>query len=324
MKHITHIVICLVLLFLFSIAEQNISAQDGIKNPSIPRQTLHFEHLSTEDGLSNPRVYAIYQDSEGFLWFGTDDGLNRYDGYHLTVYRHDPTNPSSVSSNTIKSIVEDSQGRLWLGTEKGLNIFNRKTGHFTRFLHDNADPHSISNNDILTIFEDSRARLWIGTYGGGLNRLVWGADEDSPPMFLHYQHQADDPSSLGGDKVLSIQEDAEGTLWIGTFGGGLNKLIEGERESEVTFERYQHQPDNPNSLSSDNIYKLFRDSEGMLWIGTFGSGLNKFDPHTQQFTHYRAVEDTSNSLGNDNIIEIIEDSRGTLWLGTWGGRTCPI
>lgn len=286
---------------------------------SAQEKTLRFERLGTEHGLSSPYVFDIRQDREGVLWFGTQDGLNAYDGYQVTAYRHDPTAPSSVSDNVIKAIFEDSQGRLWIGTGKGLNLFNKHTGRFTRFLHDEDNPLSLSHNNILTIFEDSRQRLWIGTFGGGLNRVVWDDKEGTPPTFLRYQHHEDDSSSLGGDKVLAIQEDAEGGLWIGTFGGGLNKLITGEHAADITFERYQHQADTPNSLSSNNIYDVFHDSEGMLWIGTFGGGLNKFDPRTGQVVRYRAAEDSPNRIGSDNILTILEDARGMLWLGTWGG-----
>lgn len=134
------------------------------------QQNLHFDHLSLADGLSQSVVFTIFQDSRGFLWIGTQDGLNRYDGYNFKIYTHDPEDSTSLSDNHIGAIVEDHQGNLWVGTDNGLNKFDRNTDQFTRFFHNPQDPQSLSDNVIGSLFVDSQGILWIGGDNHGLNR----------------------------------------------------------------------------------------------------------------------------------------------------------
>ncbi|HVK48764.1 MAG TPA: two-component regulator propeller domain-containing protein, partial [Pseudobacter sp.] len=129
---------------------------------------ISFKHIQNEQGLSNSTIECIFQDSRGFLWFGTRDGLNRYDGYQLTVYRYDPKIPGSISDNFIKSIGEDSNKVLWVGTSNGLNRFNEESQQFTRFKHDASNAHSLPNNQVNTLFKDRTGKLWAGTAAGGL------------------------------------------------------------------------------------------------------------------------------------------------------------
>ena len=122
-------------------------------NPSL-RQAATFTHITIEQGLSDQRVQAIIQDRTGFIWFGTNNGLNRYDGNSIVAYRHDPANPTSLSSNFIEVLYEDRSGTLWVGTWSGLNAFDRRAERFTRYLHDPADPRSLSHNRVRVIYED--------------------------------------------------------------------------------------------------------------------------------------------------------------------------
>ncbi len=131
-------------------------------------QNLKFDHLSLKEGLSQSTVYSILQDSKGFMWFGTQDGLNKYDGYQFTVYRHDSQDANSLSHNEVFAIYEDSQGTLWFGTGKGLNRFDSQQNRFIHYLHDPQNPdNSLSNNTVWSINEDNEGLLWIGTDGGG-------------------------------------------------------------------------------------------------------------------------------------------------------------
>ena len=130
---------------------------------------LHFTHISSEQGISNSTIESIFQDSLGFIWFGTRDGLNRYDGNEIQVYRNDPTDSNSLSDNYIRCIYEDRHHDLWVGTINGLNRFNREKNNFTRFKHRDHDPSSISLNFVTSIVEDRKDHLWVGTLGGGLN-----------------------------------------------------------------------------------------------------------------------------------------------------------
>lgn len=269
---------------------------------------LRFKHLSVEDGLSHSKVYSIFQDSAGFLWFGTEDGLNRYDGYNLTVYKQDPRNPGSLSHNRILAIHEDSFGDVWIGTLGGLNKYERKTDSFTHYTVDPNDPFSISHNAIWTIYEDQHRTLWIGTLGGGLNQFLRESEQ-----FLHYRHESGNASSLSDDAVLSIYADQTGRLWIGTA-NGLNRFDYQNRQ----FRHYLANPADPTSLSHNYISSLCEDLSGKLWIGT-ANGLNVFDPQTEQIRRYYTNPAQADSLSANAVSSLVQDRNGELWIGTLGG-----
>ena len=126
-------------------------------------QNLKFDHIGAQDGLSQNNVTCIIQEDRGFIWVGTDDGLNRYDGYQFITYRHNPKDNHSLSNNFVGDIIQDSEGNLWIATKNGLNKFDVKTGWFIRYLHDPADPNSISSNDINKLALDADGNLWIAT-----------------------------------------------------------------------------------------------------------------------------------------------------------------
>jgi len=276
-------------------------------------QESKFQRLSIEDGLSQSSIQAILQDSQGFMWFGTEDGLNKYDGYNFTVYRHLSTDSTSLSSNFIQALYEDQTKTLWIGTNDGLNRFNRNTATFTRYLHDPKNPHSLSHDQIRAIGEDQTGALWIGTHGGGLNRF----DRQSG-RFTHYKNKPDDPNSLSGNVVNTICQDDSQTLWIGTLGGGLNRFhIQSEN-----FRRYRAAANDSSRLSSDQIISLYQDRGGTLWIGTYGGGLcrlNRDDRRTPRFTAYKHRAENPNTISHNSVNAIIEDRFGTLWLGTYAG-----
>jgi len=202
-------------------------AQETSSPPAQPLpvgQDLRFEHLTTEDGLSEGRVWGITQDSRGFMWFATWDGLNRYDGYEFKVYKQEPDNPSSPGGNSFWVIYEDRAGMIWAGspTGRGLSRFDPATGRWQRYQHDPDDPHSLSSNNVYAILEDSAGMLWIGTEGGGLSRFD-GETKDGAARFTRFGYDPNDPHSLGSAFVSSIYEDRSGVLWIGTYGGGLHR-----------------------------------------------------------------------------------------------------
>ncbi|MCP5105525.1 MAG: response regulator [bacterium] len=273
------------------------------------KDNIRFEHLSLEHGLSQNTVYSILQDNQDFMWFGTQDGLNKYDGYTFKVYRRDPQNKASLGANNIYSLVEGSGGNLWIGTDVGgLNKFDRKKETFTRFLHQADNPNSISHNTVHKVLEDSGGNLWIGTYRG-LNKF-----DKKEETFTRFFHQADNPNSISHNNVWSIFEDSNGNLWIGTY-GGLNRYD----KKEETFTRFLHQEDNPNSISHNSIWSIFEDSYGMLWIATLGGGLNQFNPKEETFTRFQHQPDNPNSIGHNRVLSVFEDTGGNLWIGTSGG-----
>ena len=283
-----------------------------------PGSIIQFEHLTITDGLSQNAGLAIFQDSQGFLWVGSQDGLNRYDGYTFKIFKHDPDDPSSISHNSILSIIEDKEGYLWIGTwGGGLNRFDRITETFVRYRSDSKEPSSLSNDTVTSIKEDSSGVLWVGTLGG-LDRY-----DPSTNTFDHFRYDAEDPNSLSSDAISVIFEDSHRQLWIGTGtngveGSGLNRF------DPVTGKaiRYQHNENDPQSLSSNNIASIFEGPDGTLWIATggfslHGGGLDQFDPRTgitRNFSHNPQIAD---SLSTNDLMALWGDSSGMLWVGTW-------
>jgi ligand-binding sensor domain-containing protein len=183
-----------------------VRAAPSLYDPHVsPPAGIRFEQISVEQGLSENSVYCTFQDSQGFLWFRTADGLNKYDGQGFTVYRPDPEH-NSISFNYVQSVCESPQGVLWIGTEDGLYRQDSTGQQFTHYLHDPGDPRSLSNDSIRAIYEDREGVLWIGT-GDGLDRF-----DHQQGVFDHYWHDPDDQDSLSHDSVQAIFEDREGVL----------------------------------------------------------------------------------------------------------------
>jgi len=322
-------------------------------NPAdVASQRIRFERISVEHGLSQSTVNCMLQDSKGFMWFGTEDGLNKYDGHTFTVYVHDPEDPNSLGNDTVLSLYEDRSGVLWIGTRGGgLDRLDRETGQWRHYLNDPDSPDGFFKNWIVSIDEDREGTLWVGTYGGGLYQFdrqteqftcfcdelppdiltvyedragdLWVGTESAglykldraTGQFAHYRHHPDDPHSLGSDRVTSIYEDRSGALWIGTILGGLDRL---DREAE-RFVHYQNDPNDPHSLSYHVVASIYEDRSGTLWIGTGGGGIDRFDRATGRFTHYQNDPGDSNSLSSNTVMSIVEDRSGVLWIGTMGG-----
>ena len=272
---------------------------------SAQSRTLRFEQLSVEDGLSQSTVRAILQDSNGFMWFGTEDGLNKYDGYTFTIYKHDPDNPLTISDNSVQTLFEDSQKTLWIGTARGLNRFDPRRETFTRFLHDPEKPPSLNGSVVSAILEDPTGNLWVGTEDG-LNRL-----NASDNTFVHYQHSPDRADSLGSNLVTAMILDGERGIWVGTSDG-----LDFYDFAANQFTHYRSDPENARSLSSSRILSLCLDRYGLLWVGTEDGGLNRFNASRQAFTRYQTRAGNPYALVSNDIRTIFEDSKGRLWVGT--------
>lgn len=272
---------------------------------------LKFEHLQTDAGLSQSNVTSILQDSRGFMWFGTRDGLNKYDGYKFTVYRNNPKNKNSISNNYVPAIIESSNGDLWIGTwGGGLNLFDRDKGIFVSYMHDEKNQNSISGNYITALYEDADGSLWVGTESTGLDRY-----EKGKGVFSHYKFNSRDPRSISDDFIRTIYRDKEKNLWIGTTHGGLNLL----NENNKTFTRFQHDKSVSSSLSFNDVYTIFEDSKHRMWIGTNGGGADVFDRKNNIFRHYKNNIHNSNSLSRNQVYAINEDEDGNIWIGTENG-----
>ena len=273
------------------------------------RQKLKFDHLDITAGLSQNNVICVLQDSRGFMWLGTRDGLNRYDGYKFTLYRHDDANKKTISNNFITCIMEDRRGNIWIGTNGGgVNRYDREKDQFQQYRHDPNNLQSVGGDLIAAIAEDHRGRLLIGTNDAGLDIL------DTTGHFTHYRHDPNNFHSLSDNFVHAIVEDAHQNVWIGTYGGGLNLFdpVTGE------FSSLRHSEDS-TSLSDDHVFRMFADSKQRLWIGTEGGGLNLFHYDTRRFTRFMHDENNKNSLPIDAVYSIGEDADGWLWVGTENG-----
>lgn len=271
---------------------------------------VRFDRLSLAQGLSQSAVAAIYQDSRGFIWFGTEDGLNRYDGYEFKVYKHDPQNPDSISDNHIKSIYQDDAGYLWVGTlGGGLNRYDMTTDKFTRYVHTENDPHSLADNSVWAIVQDELGQLWFGTEGG--------ISKFDGNRFINFSASSLDKSQngLSHNNVRTLWHDPGGILWIGTYGGGLNRFdtVKGY------FEHFTFSSDDPGSLSHNQVLSIFRDSRQVLWVGTEGGGLNRYNEAQKRFSHFKYASNDPYSLSNDEVWSIAEDEKGTIWVATQGG-----
>jgi len=243
------------------------------------KDNIRFEHLSLEEGLSQATVWSILQDRHGFMWFGTADGLNKYDGYNFKIYKHNPYDSTSLPDNRIMTIYEDKSGVIWVGTSGGvlsrLSTNEKRKDKFTHYNHDPSNKNSLSKcSSILTIFEDKSGILWIGTQGGGLVQL-----DKTRQNFKNFKHKPEDTNSLCHNTVTSIIEDPDETnkaLWIGTA-NGLSRLSWNDQEQEE-FSNYLANPLVLNSLSHNfiNVIQKSNIKKNTLWIGTDG-GLNELN-----------------------------------------------
>ncbi len=265
---------------------------------------IKFQHITIDNGLSQNTVYCILQDKDGFMWFGTQDGLNRFDGYQFKLYRHEQDDSNSISNKYIVSIHETRLGVLWIGTQNGLNKLDRNIDGFKKFFYNPQNHNSLSHNFVTSIYEDKTGRLWIGTKDG-LNRY-----NSESKHFTRYYHSNQKSNSLSSNKITTVFQGQSGTLWIGTE-NGLNQYHSGVED----FTRYFHDPKNPHTLSNNHVTSIYQDRSGILWIGT-EDGLNQFNQNTGYFTSYFNKLGNHNSLSNNHVLSIYEDNSGILWIGT--------
>lgn len=345
-KYISH-------LLLFHVAVMTISL---VPLHSFARQPqLSFKHITQEEGLSNSTIETIFQDSRGFIWFGTRDGLNRYDGYEMVVYRNDRNDPNSISDSYIRYICEDSKHKLWVATNNGLNLFDPVKNTFRRFTHHAPEAGSLGSNMVNCVMEQPDGTIWVAT-SGGLNlynrasdtfrHILYsgrpGAISDNRVNYLYgdkkdniwigtdnglnrynpanktfetFYPSGSRDSNRGENAVKVIQEDASGNLWLGTQDKGLY-LFDPSRK---TFKGYRHSETNSQSLSNDQIKIILSAPSGNLWVGSINGGLDLFNPGNGSFYHYQNEPDNPNSLSQRTVSALFEDNQGNLWVGTHRG-----
>ena len=309
---------------------------------------MYFEHLTTRDGLSQNSVMSFLQDSQGYLWLGTESGLDRYDGYSIREYHRQRGNEAGLASDYIWAIAEDAQSNLWLATDGGgLERWDRATDRFQHF--------KVSSDSARTLLIDGRGQIWAGTLDQGLDVL-----DPQTGKVRHYRHRAGDPHSLPADvvcvlymdhtgriwvgtdgglsqyqpatddfvsygdpasgtvftdvRVRAVREDHGGVLWVGTLGGGLNRLD--PHSGHVTS--FRHDPREPRSLSHDHVWSILEDDAQRLWVAT-ADGLNLYDPSAGTFVRYGNDPSDSHSLRDSDIMTLYQDRGGVLWVGTRSG-----
>jgi ligand-binding sensor domain-containing protein len=336
------------ILILIGLSIGFLSAQ---KVDNIKFDRLTSENIKLEKGLSQNWIYDILQDQHGYMWFGTWDGLNRYDGYNFTIYNEE----NGLSDHTIYSFLEDKDGFLWITTDNGFNKFDRKTQAFRQFYHIPEDTNSLINNIVNCIIEDDEGYLWLGTAHGlsrfnkkteefisffnswqGYNsprsnyiihlyqdrkKIIWistsyGLVKFNPKSFVstRYYHVPNDTNSLSNNNVRCVMQDRDGNYWIGTR-NGLNYYD----TTFQTIKKYFHDPNNLQSISDNSISVIFEDKSGKIWVGTENSGLNCFDRSNDVFIRYKNAVNKENSLSNNKVYSIFEDNSENLWVGTYNG-----
>ncbi|MHB1922124.1 MAG: ligand-binding sensor domain-containing protein, partial [Chitinophagaceae bacterium] len=271
---------------------------------------LRFTHLSTLDGLSQSNVSCVIQDRHGFMWMGTRDGLDKYDGYQFTVYKNIPKDSGSLSNNFISSLALDADGNLWVGTfGGGLDEFNREKNRFIRFNHHRDQPGSLSGNFVNDVLIDSKGHLWVGTDGGGLDEWDPGKKD-----FIRYANHPGDSTSISGDDVSFIYEDRKHQIWACTY-NGLNRL----NPQTHLFTQFLHHQKDTSSLSSNSLLCMYEDQQGRYWVGTRGAGLDEFDGSTPIFRHFIANPNQPDGLLKNVILCLQGDAHDNIWIGTENG-----
>ena len=273
-------------------------------------KNLSFQNLSAKDGLSQNGVMCIFKDSKGFMWFGTRDGLNKFDGYEFKTYRDSDSfeNNSTISNNFIKDVSEDENGIIWIATNDGLNSFDRNNDKFTTYINSPIDPSTISNNKITSLLFTSKKELWIGTENG-LN--LYNPKRKTFQRLLNMPNTDD---SIGKNKINALLEDFDGNIWIGTEKNGLIKYD--TKDKKISY--FKHNPKNNKAISNFGISTLTQRKNGEIWIGTEGAGISILYPN-ETIVHFASSKKEHNSISNNMIRKIVFDNKDNAWIATYNG-----
>lgn len=263
---------------------------------------LKFSRISTQRGLSQSTVGKIFQDKRGFIWFATKDGLNKYDGYQFTVYRHISNDPNSISSSTISCITEDQEGNLWVGTfDGGINKLDKTTGNFIHFKQAD-DKTSIGGLSISSIIATPDNKIWVSTYGYGL--LCFDNQQKTIKWRLV------ESELLTTNDISLVYQDKKNTLWLGGHYGVITHIDKNNHANTVRLQ--SNLPPRKNQITC-----FVEDPQGNILVGTRGNGLYRLDPRTNQFTQ---IMYSPNQINRANLItDLVYDKDGVLWVGTDNG-----
>ncbi len=314
--------------------------------------SLSLRRLTIQDGLPGVPVNCVFEDSRGFMWFGSENGLVRYDGHKIRIFYVDKKDPHSVGDQQVTDLKEDAKGNLWVATRNGLNYWDRATEQFVRFRKNPNDPNSLSNNFVRCLILNPDGTLWVGTRGG-LNHF----DPRSGQWKL-FLPQAGQPDSISDSDLRCLLRDRKGMIWIGNRQGILDQLDpqtgrfrhfshgltdpQGLRDPRISalaedaegglwigsdsglcrldperrsFERFKSKAGDPGALPAIKVDALLVDRAGAVWVGTEGGGLSRWDPASRRFVHHRHSSYAMDTLSSDVVNSVCEDRQGDLWVG---------
>ena len=298
-------------------------------------QELKFNHLGSAQGLSQAVVNTVFQDQRGFMWFATQEGLNKYDGYSFTVLKHNPVDTNSLANSFVNTIFQDKQGNFWVGLHGGgLDMYNEAGGKYKHHANDPKNKFSISNNYVRAIHQDRDGLFWIGT-DNGLNLF-----DPKTGRFTHFFYSEKDPYGISGNQVYDIFEDKNGLIWIGTYGDGLNaanrkpgglsvydkrsgrftSYVMSESEVKRFYETDKWQRNAAElTVKAGYIRCIYEGRDGLFWLGTDGAGILVFDPRNRSFVKvFNPEPDNYHSISGPRVHSIVEDEFGRIWAGTFG------
>ena len=275
----------------------------------LSQSTVQFQHFNEKHGLSQNYITALFQDSLGFLWVGTEEGLNRYDGIGFRVFRHLPADSNSLSNSYVRSIFAGKDGAIWVGTQYGLNRFDPPKEQFERYLFTGV-PEPEACNYIHGGTVDRGGNVWVGTYHG-LFRLQPASGD-----WRHFLPDTTLPDGVTHNAIWSVHEDADGLLWAGSS-HGLNLLA---NDDPLVFEQYFHDPDTPASIGSDRVFSFAQTTDGTVWLAT-RHGLDRAEKTAAgiEFFHYKNDPADLNSISNDFTWQVVASADDQLFLSTYGG-----
>jgi ligand-binding sensor domain-containing protein/signal transduction histidine kinase len=276
-------------------------------------KTERFTEYPLGEGAVGIVHSTISDDGQDGLWVASSQGLYHFDlqtEQFTYCFRHDDTNPDSLSDNKVVSIYRDRVGLLWIGTDSGgLNILDFRQEQFGFYRHRPGTPGSLSPGVVTAIFQDRKGILWVGFFPRALDKF-----DRKRGQATHYLPGSGNKNALGEGSLLNgIYGDSQGYLWLGGW-GALDRFD----ERSGRFKHYQHIPDDPRSLLSHEILRSYQDRGGRLWVGQV-DGLSRFDPETDKFINYKNSPADPSSLRDTGVSAIYQDRSGTLWFGTWTG-----
>ncbi|MBL4745281.1 MAG: response regulator [Flavobacteriaceae bacterium] len=288
---------------LFLVFYCSLTIVNGQSNKAI--NDLKFRHYSSKAGLSQSTVICILQDSKGFLWFGTRDGLNRYDGSKFEIYRHDSQDTKSLNHSFIKCLFEDKRGNLWIGTSNGLNLYDPINNNFERFQH-STNKESIVNNEIWSINSHDENNLWLGT-NSGLDKFNINSKKAT-----HFLNNKENNNGFSSPKIRTLLKASNGDLWIVS-----TKEIGKYSPKTNTFKRYLYPQKTATDVNINNVPSIYEDHHKNIWFG-YEKGLYLFNKKTESFDFFLPNNDATKGIDKD-VRTICEDSLGNLWIGTYNG-----